>query len=103
MCSTSLQDSKLQHLQRIVRKHLVAAKDYSSSVTINRLKAALASTQSRSVVSRSHRVGVYAPRAMRRCAKLIDNICHDQSDGGASPLDDAGVLALVAGGKKGLT
>jgi len=67
-------------------------------VTINRLEAALGSTQNYSVVPLNHRVDVYAPRAVRRCAKLIDKICHDQSDGGASTLDGAGVLALVAGG-----
>jgi hypothetical protein len=59
-------------------------------LTINRLEAALASTQSYTVVRRSHRVDVYALRAMRRCAKLIDKIGHDQSDGGASVPGGAG-------------
>jgi hypothetical protein len=70
------------------------------SLTINRLEAVLASTQSYNIVSRDHCVDVSAPRAVRRCAKLIDKICHGHSDGGASPLDGAGVLALVAGGKE---
>jgi hypothetical protein len=39
----------------------------------------LASTQSQSVVLRSHRVDVYAPRVMRRCARLIDKIGHEQT------------------------
>jgi hypothetical protein len=78
--------------------------DYSSSsLTIDRLEAVLASTQSYNIVSRDDRVDVSAPRAMRRCAKLIDKICHGQSDGRASTLHGAGVLALVAGGKKALT
>jgi hypothetical protein len=56
-----------------------AASDYSSSLlTINRLEAALTSTQSYNVVSRHRRVHGCAPRTMRRCARLIDEICHDE-------------------------
>jgi hypothetical protein len=71
-------------------------------LTINRLEAARSSTQSYSVVSRSHRVDIYAPRAMRRCAKLIDKIGHEQSDGRASVPGGAGALRPgCRRGKKG--
>jgi hypothetical protein len=76
-----------------------AASDYSSSLlTIDRLEAALASTQSHSVVARNHRVDLYAPRAMRRYARLIDKIGHGQSDGGALVPGGTDVLRLAKDG-----
>src|ERR1700694_224655 len=81
MCSTRLRDSRLQHRRSAKDRPKTrrAASDYSSSLlTINRLEAALTCTQSYDIVLRNDRVDVYAPRAMRRCARLIDEICHDQ-------------------------